>query len=154
MTKLPRLPPLCGGMLKTALTQLFYVNGQMHRGMDVALHIEGPGDRKRHVDGLAWRLFVGIDVEGRRIDIGLVQEGIVVDEGDRIALGDVDRREHERAAILIDPVDRRGPGGKRYSGPRHQEEPNQEGASEGRHRTAVCQGVAPLSIAAVANRAI
>ena len=71
------------------------MHNQAHGGMDVATHLEGPGARKGFVKHFAGRLLLGIE---QPIDIDLMDETVLVGEGDAFIAGDGDFPGPESAA--------------------------------------------------------
>jgi hypothetical protein len=85
--------------LRNLLFPLLDVHDQLHFGMDVAAHLEGSRFRKAFAKILARGSFVGIE-QARNED--LVNEFVIVGEGQRLAAIDGDFGGAKRPALLHD----------------------------------------------------
>src|SRR3954469_3222092 len=90
---------------------LFNAHYQLHFGVDVAADHKGPAIRKGFGNILARILLVGVEGETRRLDVDLVDEVVIVGEGQAFATIDADLGRAEGAAFLDDGVRLVGRGG-------------------------------------------
>src|SRR3569833_2735618 len=82
--------------------QLFDVNKQFHHGVDVAADIEGSRRRKGFGNILARVPLIAVEGKARRLDINLIDELVIVSEGQAFATVYIDLRGAEVAAFLND----------------------------------------------------
>jgi len=83
---------------------LLYVDHQLHLGVDVAVDLEGSGGRKGFGNVLARVLFVAVETEARPLRIDLVDEVVVVGEGEAFTVGNRDLARMKGTALLDDGV--------------------------------------------------
>src|SRR5579862_4813325 len=78
------------------------MDDEKHLGVDMAAHLKSSGSREFHHDILAGLLFVGVEVQDVRLDVDLMDEFVLIGEGERIALGNGHLARMKGPALLDD----------------------------------------------------
>src|SRR5579863_8648197 len=90
--------------VEAAGSTLLYVHDELHLGVDMAVDLEGPRRGKGFGNILARILFVAVKAETGTLGIDLVDEVVIVGEGQAFTPVDADFAGVKGAALLDDGV--------------------------------------------------